>query len=161
MANQKSYGLSVDIEDFVRHALTDPDGEEQVMAALEKGPAEIPTDPLGACNLGTNEDRDWYSLFVATAKDIPSGDPGHLIRPKSDKTKGRIILNMREQTKDHQASRSTLGSKIKPSATSPSQGGPTPMTDDVRQNLLSQLKSQSQEKVAPEVPAEAQAALPG
>lgn len=167
MSNNKSFGVSVEVKSFVRQLLADPTSAAQVLEACQEGPAEKSTEPLGASNLGTMEDQEWYTVFIANSKDIPSGEPGHIIRPRSEKTQGRVILNLREQDKEQKAVK-TLADKLgTPSealkvAAVAAEGGI--MSDEQRATLIAHLqagthKSAPKHDEAPEVPAEAMAAL--
>lgn len=167
MSNTKSFGISVEVKSFIRQLLADPTSADQVLEACQEGPADNSTEPLGASNLGTMEDQEWYTVFMANSKDIPSGQPGHIIRPRSEKTQGRVILNLREQEKEQKAVQS-IGNKLGTpaealqAATAAAEGGV--MSDEHRATLIANLqagvaKSTSQHYEAPEVPAEAMAAL--
>jgi hypothetical protein len=113
------------------------------------------------------ESQEWYTVFMANSKDVPTGQAGHIIRPRSEKTQGRVILNLREQTKEQKATQTigdklgTPGEALKAAAVA-AEGGV--MSDEQRATLIAHLqagaaKGTPQFDEAPEVPAEAAAAL--
>jgi hypothetical protein len=157
MSNQKSFGLSIDVFEFVRQLMTDPTAAQQVLDAVKAETPESSKIPLGACNLGTMENREWYTPFIANSKDIEQGEAGYILRPNSEKTKGRIILNLKEQMKEQFATQ-TLADKMS-TASAATQGPKQLLSEERRQKLLATLKRPREASAAPEVPAEALAAL--
>lgn len=166
MSNNKSFGISLEVKDFIRQLLTDPTSAAQVLEACKEGPADKSTSPLGASNLGTMEKQEWFTVFMANSKDVPAGQAGHIIRPRSEKTQGRIILNLRAQDKEQKAVQ-TIGEKLGTpgdalqAAKDAAQSGV--LTDEQRAALIANLQAGANKgrQDTPEVPAEAQAALEG
>lgn len=105
VSKKDTYGFTLDVENFIRICLNDPDVKEMIFNALRKGPLLSHTETLGASNMKEDkEDADnWYTVFVGTSQQAKSGQSGFLLR-NNDGQGNRVSLRLKRQTaKTHTA----------------------------------------------------------
>ena len=98
MSKKETYGFTIDVEDFVRICLNDPDTREMVYNAIRKGP-QVHTKPLGAANMKDDPSHPdaWYSAFLGTSNQVQAGQSGFLLR--NSKGQGpRVSVRLKRQT---------------------------------------------------------------
>lgn len=97
-----TYNFTIDVENFIRICMSDPEVREMVFSGVRLGAIEQ-TELLGACNMKENKTDDdiWFSLFAGTSRDVLPGQKGFLLRNKQG---GRVSLRLKRQSaKTHTA----------------------------------------------------------
>ena len=97
-----TYSFTIDVENFVRICMSDPDVRQLVFSGVRKGAIEQ-TELLGAANMKeSKEDEDiWFSLFAGTNRDALPGQQGFLLRNEQG---SRVSLRLKRQSaKNHTA----------------------------------------------------------
>ena len=95
--------FTIDVKKMVRQLLADPTTREEVWEALREFKAEGPGDPRKPCgfaNFGSQENPEWFSLFLATNREKAIGEAGLFYRTRGGE---RISARLRKQPTKNQA----------------------------------------------------------